>query len=83
MNSRAALIARDQTSKLTSDLNELRQTQAGVEEYDWSTSRDERVRKSHREKEGRRFRWDNPPADTGNPGDDVLCRCVGIGVITL
>jgi len=42
--SRAALIARDQTLKANSDLIQLRQQQVGVTEYIWTSSRDERVR---------------------------------------
>lgn len=70
---RAKLIARDQTSKLNGQLTQLRQTQNGISKYQWATAGDERVRPSHAEKEGRIFSWDNPPADTGNPGDDINC----------
>ncbi len=76
-DSRAALIARDQISKLTSQLNELRQNEVGITSYIWRTSLDERVRESHAEKEGNEYRWDDPPSDTGNPGDDINCRCYG------
>lgn len=78
---RAKLIARDQTNKFMGKLNELRQTELGITEYVWSTSRDERVRHSHATKEGKVFKWSKPPADTGNPGDDINCRCVGIPVL--
>jgi len=72
VRSRAELIARDQTLKLYGQIQEERQTQAGIEEYVWSTSLDERVRgnpaglypKSHGNHwklEGRTFRWDDPP----------------------
>jgi len=72
VRSRAELIARDQTLKLYGQIQEERQTQAGIEEYVWSTSQDERVRgnpggiypKSHGNHwklEGRTFRWDDPP----------------------
>lgn len=73
--SRAKLIARDQTSKLNGALSRLRQQNVGGDEYIWRTSQDERVREEHAAKEGQKFRWDDPPADTGNPGDDVQCRC--------
>lgn len=75
---RADLIARDQTSKFNSSLNEARQTEVGVNKYVWSTSLDERVRESHAEKEGEVFSWDDPPADTGHPGQDIQCRCVAL-----
>lgn len=79
--SRAQLIARDQTLKLHGDIIRIRQVNAGVEEYEWNTSNDDRVRESHENKEGQRFRWDSPPADTGHPGQDFQCRCVPIPII--
>lgn len=73
--SNADRIARDQTSKFFSELNQLRQEQVGVEEYTWRTARDNRVRPSHARKEGKVFSWNKPPADTGHPGEDPQCRC--------
>jgi SPP1 gp7 family putative phage head morphogenesis protein len=72
---RAELIARDQTGKFYGNLNQLRQRELGIDEYIWRTARDERVRPSHREKEGKTFKWSEPPADTGHPGQDFQCRC--------
>lgn len=84
LDSRAKLIARDQVAKANSDLNQLRQQQVGVEEYEWSSSRDERVRPLHRELNGRTFRWDQPGPDAGlHPGQPIQCRCVAIAVINL
>ncbi|MEY8709503.1 phage minor head protein [Mangrovibacter phragmitis] len=40
---RAALIARDQTLKVTSDINRKRQTSAGINRFRWSDSKDARV----------------------------------------
>lgn len=80
-DSRAKTIARDQTSKLNSSINSFRQRSAGVKSYEWSTSRDERVRDSHADNEGKEFDWGNPPSETGDPGDDVNCRCVAVPVI--
>lgn len=70
--SRAALIGRDQVLKLNSDVTEARHAAAGVTEYTWSTSRDERVRgrpggvwaksdEDHWTLEGTRHRYDDPP----------------------
>lgn len=73
--SRARLIARDQVNKLNGQINATRQSELGIVEYIWRTSLDERVRESHRAKEGRKYRWDDPPSDTGHPGDDIQCRC--------
>lgn len=70
---RAKLIARDQTAKLNSAMNQQRAQNLGVEEYIWRTAGDERVRHSHASKNGKVFRWDNPPKDTGHPGQDIQC----------
>lgn len=73
--SRAKLIARDQVQKLNSNLTQLRQEEAGVDRYVWRTSRDERVRDSHKANGGKTFSWNDPPSGTGHPGEDVNCRC--------
>lgn len=75
--SRAKLIARDQTSKMNGAFNQARQTSLGIDKYQWQTSGDERVRPEHDANDGEIFRWDSPPA-TGHPGHDVNCRCVAI-----
>jgi SPP1 gp7 family putative phage head morphogenesis protein len=72
--SRANLIAVDQINKLNGDLTRLRQTKLGIQEYIWRTSRDEAVRPKHRQREGQKFNWDDPP-DDGHPGQPVRCRC--------
>ena len=79
--SRAMLIARDQSSKLNAALTRARHEEMGIKKYMWSTSGDERVRASHAEKDGKIFEYTNPPADTGHPGHDVNCRCVQIPVL--
>lgn len=78
--SRAALIARDQTLKLNGAMTRIRQTNAGVTSYVWSTSNDERVRDTHKELDGQQFDWSSPP-EPGHPGEDYQCRCVAIPVI--
>lgn len=82
---RAELIARDQTLKLSGQLQEERQTQAGIRRYVWTTSGDERVREDHADLDGRVFSWDDPPitnasevargrpARRGHPGSDFQC----------
>lgn len=75
--SRAKLIARDQTSKMNGAFNEVRQTSLGIDKYIWQTSGDERVREDHAANDGQVFSWDNPPA-TGHPGEDIQCRCVAV-----
>lgn len=78
---RAALIARDQVNKLNGALTRMRQTNLGITQYIWRTSRDERVRETHRLNEGRKFSWNEPPAETGHPGQDINCRCTAEPVI--
>jgi SPP1 gp7 family putative phage head morphogenesis protein len=75
VKNKARLIARDQVNKLNGNLTQMRQTGLGIDRYTWRTSRDERVRPSHRVKEGNVYSWDDPPSDTGHPGNDPLCRC--------
>jgi len=73
---RAKLIGRDQVSKLNSQLAQRKQEGIGVKEYIWVTAGDERVRPTHRANNNKKFAWDNPPAVTGHPGEDVNCRCI-------
>lgn len=79
-DNRARLIARDQTSKIQSQLHQQRMQNLGVVEYRWRTSGDERVRQSHSDNNGKIFRWDKPPS-TGHPGDDIQCRCTAEAII--
>jgi SPP1 gp7 family putative phage head morphogenesis protein len=80
---RARLIARDQTAKLNSDLNRIRQEQAGVTSYSWLTSRDERVRERHRKLDGKVYKWGEATgAEQGlPPGQPINCRCVARGIV--
>lgn len=80
--SRAELIARDQTNKLYGQLTEIRQRAAGIDSYIWRTALDERVRPEHAEREGEQFQWSDPPED-GNPGEPINCRCYAEPVIDL
>jgi SPP1 gp7 family putative phage head morphogenesis protein len=85
-NSRAELIAVDQTLSLNAQINRSRQQAAGVQEYTWRATRDARTRKGHRKLNGEVFNWNAPP-DTGgseghnHPGGAVRCRCQAIPVI--
>ena len=81
------LIARDQMGKLNSKISQYKQQDAGIEEYIWSTAGDERVRNSHRELNGKKFRWDSPPLNSDgrrcHPGEDYQCRCIALAVIDI
>jgi SPP1 gp7 family putative phage head morphogenesis protein len=54
---RAQLIARDQTASLNGLITEKRQMGAGIGVYEWSSSRDSRVRDSHADREGKYYAW--------------------------
>lgn len=84
--SKADLLARDQVLKLNGQITEARQTQAGIVEYTWSSSGDERVRPWHDDLDGTVQRWDDPPVtndagDRNAPGGDYQCRCVAIPIL--
>jgi SPP1 gp7 family putative phage head morphogenesis protein len=90
--SRARLIARDQTAKVNGQLTATRQVDAGIDKFEWLTSDDERVRDSHKELEedetehGRGvYLWSDPPRGLKNkriiPGFEFQCRCVAIPVV--
>lgn len=95
---RAKLIARDQTSKIHTAVNQARNEEAGIEEYIWRTARDGRVvgnpaglypevsnktvHGNHYAREGKKFRWDRPPED-GHPGTGINCRCIPEPVIDM
>lgn len=85
LDSRAKLIARDQVSKLTSDLNRRRHEQAGVTSYVWMSSRDERVRERHRALDGKEYKYGEPTgAEQGlPPGQPIQCRCVARGIVEI
>lgn len=72
--SRAKLIARDQSTKFYGNLNKTRQEELGIGGYHWRTMRDNRVRDEHEALQGKRFEWDKPPPE-GFPGHPIQCRC--------
>lgn len=92
----AKRIARDQTSKLCTSLNAIRQQDAGINRYTWRNSQDQRVvgnpaglypqgnavHGDHWQREGQEFRWDQPPED-GHPGQPIHCRCTAEPIIDL
>lgn len=77
----AQLIARDQTAKLNGEIQRAQQQDAGITKYIWCDCGDERVRRSHRELNGKIFSWDDPPENSDgrkcHPGQDYQCRCIG------
>lgn len=71
---RMELIAHDQIGKLNGQLTGLRQVALGIDEYVWETRMDDKVRPEHRRRQGKTFRWSEPPND-GHPGEAIRCRC--------
>lgn len=80
--SRATLIGVDQVGKLNGMMTQYRQQYAGIDRYEWETAHDSRVRPAHRARQGKTYKWDEPPAD-GNPGVPIRCRCVALPVFDM
>lgn len=84
-------IARDQTAKATENINRQQQQEAGIEYFIWSTSKDERVSKQHRQLEGNIYKYNEtieerlPIIDSygnrGYPSERVNCRCTALALI--
>lgn len=82
---RAAVIARTEQSKAHTALIQSRAGQLGIAWYIWRTSKDGRVRDSHKHMEGVLFRFDTPPSPellagetnvgSYNAGEIYNCRC--------
>lgn len=88
---KAEFLADQETGLLVSKYRAAKYDQLGIKEYTWSTSRDVRVRPSHRRLEGKRFSFavganvsePGKPARYCNPGEDFRCRCVPRPIINL
>lgn len=84
---KANLFAREQILSLNAAITRERCSSAGITEYEWVTSNDERVRPSHAALDGQVFSFDDPPetnddGDRNNPGEDYGgCRCTAKPVI--
>jgi SPP1 gp7 family putative phage head morphogenesis protein len=83
----AARIANTEVGQFFGELNQARQEELGVVEFVWETVNDQRVRDSHRDFQGKTFRWDDPPEDPSLGGEKVIpgqapnCRCIATPVI--
>ena len=75
---RAKVIARDQTSKFNLALTTAQAQDMGYDEFKFSTSHDERVRRTHRDADGKLCRVGDA---IYNLRYDVMCRCVLIIVV--
>lgn len=76
--SNAMRLARTGVSSTATALTEARAVRIGSEGYFWRTSKDARVRPSHKAMEGKFVRWDSPPTIDGmtaHCGEFANCRC--------
>ncbi|MFV2058853.1 MAG: phage minor head protein [Thiohalomonadales bacterium] len=88
---RAAVIARDQTSKANGMLSKQRQEDTGFEYFKWVDSDDVSVRRTHEKIANDDigygkgvYKWSEPPKnDKGEqiiPGSEINCRCISAPV---
>ncbi|TXG76763.1 hypothetical protein E6Q11_04135 [Candidatus Dojkabacteria bacterium] len=75
---RAQLIARNAPLQYSGALTRHHQTSAGIKQYYWQTSHDERVRESHRSRDGKVYEWDGPGP---HPRSEVNCRCDAVPIL--
>lgn len=90
--SRAALIARTESSKASTALTRARSGEIGLDWYIWETSEDARVRPSHRIMDKVIINWHNAPSPElldrmksqghYHAGDIYNCRCAAVPLVT-
>lgn len=81
VETRAVLIAENETQRWFGAQQEARYSEAGIDSYIWRTQQDSRVRPRHRSYEGKTFAWADPVIDAP-PGSAPNCRCWAEPVIT-
>ncbi|MCA9508975.1 MAG: minor capsid protein [Myxococcales bacterium] len=74
---RAQLIARNGPLQYSGVITKHHQMSAGITSYIWQSSRDERVRDSHRKYDGKIFNW---KSSGPHPRSEVNCRCDAVPV---
>lgn len=79
--SRAESIARTAVLSLNGKITRERQTAAGIEQYVWTTSSDERVRDEHEVLDGETFSWEDGDPEEGHPGEAPNCRCIAFPIL--
>lgn len=77
---RSLLIARTELGRASSYASQQTQQHAGLTEFVWRATKDKRTRDTHRARDGRIYRWDEPPGGE-LPGQPFNCRCVALAVI--
>lgn len=89
--SRGINSARNMVTQGTAELNQERQTEAGVDSYVWLSMHDAVTRPEHAALDGQECNWDDPPlsatesssGEPCHPGDDYGCRCMASPVINI
>lgn len=72
---RAMNIARDQTMKLAGNLDRLRQSEAGIDQFTWRHSGKVHLRPEHLARDGKVYRWDDPKLAGDLPRMKPNCGC--------
>lgn len=95
LGNRARLIVRTESAKVNTALTEVRARSVGVNAYVWSTSDDQRVRKSHKLLNNVMFFWGDPPRFlysaksgkvtemSGGCGETPNCRCIALPIFEI
>ncbi|WP_270374967.1 minor capsid protein [Marinicauda sp. Alg238-R41] len=81
VNSRARLIAIDQSQKIAADLTRMRQKEAGITLYRWRHSAKQNYRPHHKARDGKTYRIGEPAGD--EPGMAIYCGCQGAAVLEI
>ncbi|MGY3805482.1 phage minor head protein (plasmid) [Pigmentibacter ruber] len=80
-----AFLARDQVSGLDGLLTKILHAEIGLDNFIWSTCRDDKVRPTHRALEGKLCSWSNLPKSNGIsifPSSENGCRCVARPIVS-
>jgi SPP1 gp7 family putative phage head morphogenesis protein len=75
---RSRLIARNAPLQYSGALTRHHQTSAGIKKYRWQASQDERVRKSHGDRNNKTYNWNGPGP---YPRSEVNCRCDAVPIL--
>lgn len=82
---RALRIASDQTVKLAAALDEERQREVGIDEFEWVHSRKVHFRPHHKARDGKIYKWETAASRLKGdlPGVAPFCGCKAKGVFRL
>ena len=87
LENRVKLIARNEVSTITGQINKQRLQSIGVSKFIWQSSNDERTRDSHADLDGQAFSYDDLPTNENGqeiyPSSEINCRCTSIPVFEI